>query len=145
MKEQNETEKSTKEFSEDCHKLLSSVSDALYAIGGKWKLMIIIAMARGNNRFTELQRMVNGISARVLSSELKELEMNGFIVKKVSVGLSCYHRVSITTLQRNAARGRWCIITMGRTTSGEDKKRYVKRRFFQALKEMSFRMAVKRY
>lgn len=86
MKEQNETEKSTKEFSEDCHKLLSSVSDALYAIGGKWKLMIIIAMARGNNRFTELQRMVNGISARVLSSELKELEMNGFIVKKVSVG-----------------------------------------------------------
>ncbi|MBO9675618.1 MAG: helix-turn-helix transcriptional regulator [Sphingobacteriaceae bacterium] len=86
MVAQNETEKNNKEFSDDCHKLLSSVSDALYAIGGKWKLMIIIAMARGNNRFTELQRMVKGISARVLSSELKELEMNGFIVKKVSVG-----------------------------------------------------------
>ncbi|MNR14418.1 putative HTH-type transcriptional regulator YybR [compost metagenome] len=66
--------------------MLNAVSDALYAIGGKWKLMIIIAMARGNNRFTELQRQVKGISARVLSSELKELEMNGFIIKKVSVG-----------------------------------------------------------
>ncbi len=43
-------------------------------------------MARGNNRFTELQRMVTGISARVLSSELKELELHGFVVKKVSVG-----------------------------------------------------------
>ncbi|SHM39583.1 transcriptional regulator, HxlR family [Chryseobacterium carnipullorum] len=29
---------------------------------------------------------MNGISARVLSSELKELELNGFIIKKVSVG-----------------------------------------------------------
>lgn len=86
MKTQNETKTGDKEYSEDCFKLLSSVSDALYAIGGKWKLMIIIAMARGNNRFTELQRVVTGISARVLSSELKELEMNGFIVKKVAVG-----------------------------------------------------------
>ena len=63
MQEQNETVKDKKEFSQDCFKLLSSVSDALYAIGGKWKLMIIIAIARGNNRFTEIQRMVNGISA----------------------------------------------------------------------------------
>ncbi|WPV00692.1 helix-turn-helix domain-containing protein [Mucilaginibacter sp. cycad4] len=75
-----------KEFTEECATILSAVSDALYAIGGKWKLMIIIAMARGNNRFTELQRQVKGISARVLSSELKELELNGFIIKKVSVG-----------------------------------------------------------
>src|SRR5690242_9753294 len=85
MKKKNEAPQISNEFSDDCHKLLSSVSDALYAIGGKWKLMIIIAMARGNNRFTALQRMVKGISAKVLSSELKELEMNGFIVKKVAV------------------------------------------------------------
>lgn len=86
MEEENETVQNNKEYSEECHKLISSVSDALYVIGGKWKLMIIIAIARGNTRFTEIQRMVNGISARVLSSELKEMELNGFIVKKVSVG-----------------------------------------------------------
>lgn len=73
-----------KAFSEECTKVLLAVSDALYVIGGKWKLMIIIAMARGNNRFTELQRQVTGISARVLSSELKELEANGFILRKVT-------------------------------------------------------------
>lgn len=92
MKKEIEPVHNMKEFSDDCHKLLASVSDAMYAIGGKWKLMIIIAMARGNNRFTELQRMVKGISARVLSSELKELELIGFIIKKVSVG----YPVSIT-------------------------------------------------
>lgn len=76
----------SKELTAECTKVLAAVSDALYAIGGKWKLMIIIAMARGNSRFTEIQRQVKGISARVLSSELKELELNGFIIKKVSVG-----------------------------------------------------------
>jgi DNA-binding HxlR family transcriptional regulator len=75
-----------KEFTKECTTVLNAVSDALYVIGGKWKLMIIIAMARGNSRFTELQRQVKGISARGLSAELKELELNGFIVKKVSVG-----------------------------------------------------------
>jgi DNA-binding HxlR family transcriptional regulator len=86
MEKENEKPAINKEFTEECTKVLTAVSDALYVIGGKWKLMIIIAMARGNNRFTELQRQVKGISARVLSSELKELEMNGFIEKKVTVG-----------------------------------------------------------
>jgi DNA-binding HxlR family transcriptional regulator len=86
MEKENGQPEINKEFTEECTKVLTAVSDALYVIGGKWKLMIIIAMARGNNRFTELQRQVKGISARVLSSELKELEMNGFIEKKVTVG-----------------------------------------------------------
>ncbi|SFB83543.1 DNA-binding transcriptional regulator, HxlR family [Flexibacter flexilis DSM 6793] len=82
----NNQEDANKEFTEECDKVLGAVSDFLYVIGGKWKLMIIIALARGNTRFTELQRQVKGISARVLSNELKDLELNGFVVKKVSVG-----------------------------------------------------------
>lgn len=86
MNEKNQDDLQNKEFTDECTAMLAAVSDTLYVIGGKWKLMIIIAMARGNNRFTELQKKVKGISARVLSSELKELELNGFIVKKVAVG-----------------------------------------------------------
>ena len=86
MKEQAEKTENSKEFSEECNKVLAAVSDALYSIGGKWKLMIIISIARGNHRFTELQRQVKGISARVLSSELKDLELNGFIIRKVTAG-----------------------------------------------------------
>ncbi|MCI9845980.1 winged helix-turn-helix transcriptional regulator [Flavobacterium pectinovorum] len=86
MSESKEKKIENKEFTQECNTVLMAVSDALYAIGGKWKLMIIIAMARGNKRFTEIQRQVTGISARVLSSELKELEQNGFIIKKVAVG-----------------------------------------------------------
>ncbi|HVG15229.1 MAG TPA: helix-turn-helix domain-containing protein [Chitinophagaceae bacterium] len=66
-----------------CKATLNSVADALYVIGGKWKLRIIVALKDGNKRFNELQRVVEGISAKVLSTELKELELNGFVVRNV--------------------------------------------------------------
>ncbi|WP_394665535.1 winged helix-turn-helix transcriptional regulator [uncultured Chryseobacterium sp.] len=69
---------------EKCSGHLSSVEDAIYVIGGKWKLKIIIALQEsGNIRFNELQRIVAGISARVLSNELKDLELNGFVKRVV--------------------------------------------------------------
>lgn len=66
-----------------CLKVLPSVNDALYVIGGKWKLRIIIALSEGSVRFNELQRHLEGISARVLSGELKDLEQNGFVKRVV--------------------------------------------------------------
>lgn len=69
-----------------CKARLNAIADALYAIGGKWKLRIIVAMAEGNKRFNELQRVIEGISAKVLSAELKELELNGFVRRNVFTG-----------------------------------------------------------
>lgn len=66
-----------------CNSHLRDVGDAIYIIGGKWKLRIIIALSEGDQRFNELQRMVTGISARVLSNELKDLELNGFVTRKI--------------------------------------------------------------
>jgi DNA-binding HxlR family transcriptional regulator len=71
---------------EQCKSNLMAIGDALYAIGGKWKLRIIVALISGHKRFNELQRLVDGISAKVLSAELKELEMNGFVHRKVFTG-----------------------------------------------------------
>src|SRR5688500_3491415 len=66
-----------------CKARLSSIADALYVIGGKWKLRIIVALTDGNKRFNELQRLVEGISAKVLSAELKDLELNGFVNRNI--------------------------------------------------------------
>ncbi len=65
-----------------CAKNIDAVEDALYVLGGKWKLRIVIALIGGYSRFNELQRTIKGISARVLSNELKQLELNG-LVKRV--------------------------------------------------------------
>lgn len=69
-----------------CKATLTSIADALFVIGGKWKLRIIVAMKEGNKRFNELQRTIEGISAKVLSAELKDLELNGFVTRKVYTG-----------------------------------------------------------
>ncbi|MCW2259761.1 MULTISPECIES: winged helix-turn-helix transcriptional regulator [Bacteroidota] len=66
-----------------CTKHINSVEDALYVLGGKWKLRIIIALFSGQTRFNELQRTIKGISARVLSNELKQLELNGLLTRVV--------------------------------------------------------------
>jgi DNA-binding HxlR family transcriptional regulator len=68
---------------QECKGILGSIGDALYVIGGKWKLRVIVALREGNTRFNEIQRTIDGISARVLSNELKELELNGFVVRNV--------------------------------------------------------------
>jgi DNA-binding HxlR family transcriptional regulator len=65
-----------------CSQHLSATEDALYVLGGKWTLRIVIAVMSGHRRFNDLQRTIKGISARVLSSELKDLELNG-LVKRV--------------------------------------------------------------
>jgi DNA-binding HxlR family transcriptional regulator len=70
----------------ECKARLNAIADALYVIGGKWKLRIIVALMDGNRRFNELQRTTDGISAKVLSGELKDLEMNGFVKRSVFTG-----------------------------------------------------------
>lgn len=68
----------------ECSARLGALEDALYVIGGKWKLKVIIALREGDvKRFNELQRRIPGISAKMLSNELKDLELNGFVSRTV--------------------------------------------------------------
>lgn len=66
-----------------CNRALAAVRDSLYVIGGKWKLPIIITLLEGPQRFRELQRSLEGITPKVLSKELKDLELNAFVTRTV--------------------------------------------------------------
>lgn len=72
-----------KKSAAECQSSLDAVQDALYVLNGKWKLPIIIALSEGKRRFGEIQKSVKGIAPKVLSSELKTLELNGFVVRNV--------------------------------------------------------------
>lgn len=69
--------------STECSKSLLPVQDALYILSGKWKIPIIIALIHGNKRFKELNREIEGITAKMLSKELKELEVNTLVKRTV--------------------------------------------------------------
>jgi DNA-binding HxlR family transcriptional regulator len=52
-------------------------------LSGKWKLPIILALQFGNKRFSELAKQVHGITDKMLSKELRELEMNQLVKRTV--------------------------------------------------------------
>jgi len=66
-----------------CMGMIRPVSDALDALNGKWKLPIIISVSFGPKRFTQISHEIPGITDRMLSKELKELEMNQLIKRTV--------------------------------------------------------------
>lgn len=60
-----------------------AINDTLNVFNGKWKLPIIGSLLYGKKRFKELEREVVGITPRMLSKELKDLEMNGVVRRTV--------------------------------------------------------------
>jgi DNA-binding HxlR family transcriptional regulator len=73
----------TMEKKNNCRIDLMPIRDALYVINGKWKIQIIATLFNGSLRFKELQRDVSGITARMLSRELKEMEINKLVKRTV--------------------------------------------------------------
>jgi DNA-binding HxlR family transcriptional regulator len=57
----------------------ASAARQLYVLGGKWKLPIINSICNGNKRFREIERSIPGITTRMLSRELKNMELNNLV------------------------------------------------------------------
>lgn len=68
---------------DECTKAVLPVKDALDILNGKWKLPIIIALTFGKKRFKQMQREIPGITSKMLSKELKELEINELAARHV--------------------------------------------------------------
>jgi len=63
--------------------MLLPVKDALDILSGKWKLPIILSLTFGKKRFKQMLREIPGITPKMLSKELKELEINELADRKV--------------------------------------------------------------
>ena len=51
-------------------------------IGGKWKLLILRDLLERSWRFNELQRDLSGISAKILTESLRQMENDGIVTRK---------------------------------------------------------------
>lgn len=71
-------------LSHECNQHIKSVHDAMYVLSGKWKISIIAVLCYYNKRrFSDILNDVRGISNKMLSKELKEMEMNKLIKRTV--------------------------------------------------------------
>ncbi|WP_432651815.1 winged helix-turn-helix transcriptional regulator [Huintestinicola sp.] len=59
------------------------VETTLMLIGDKWKVLILRDLRSGTKRFGELKRSVTGISQKVLTSNLRDMEENGLVTREV--------------------------------------------------------------
>ncbi|MEO7960920.1 MAG: helix-turn-helix domain-containing protein [Ginsengibacter sp.] len=75
--------KKKKELKEEFTMDMLALWDALDILNGKWKIAIMCSLNENKKRFKELQRDMGRITGKMLSKELKELEMNELVSRKV--------------------------------------------------------------
>lgn len=59
------------------------VETTLMLIGDKWKVLIIRDLMPGTKRFGELRKSIGGISQKVLTTQLRDMEAKGLLTRKV--------------------------------------------------------------
>lgn len=72
------------EFQQEQKKRIRAVQDSMDVLNGKWKIAIISSICcYGKRRFSDILNDVEGLSNRMLSKELKELEINQLVKRTV--------------------------------------------------------------
>lgn len=87
-----------------CPRNILTIKDALEAIEGRWRLLILFALSGGSRRFGELSREVPGITDKMLSKELKNLEAHLLITREVTAGFPQAATYTITDHGRSLER-----------------------------------------
>ena len=88
------------EISHDCR----PVSEILNQIGSKWTVLIINLLSGGPLRFSEIKRKIGGISQKVLTATLRDLEMDGFITRTVTASIPPRVDYELTALGHDLQR-----------------------------------------
>lgn len=85
----------------DPHHDCRPVGEILHQIGGKWTVLIINQLGNGPLRFGEIKRIVGGISQKVLTATLRDLEMDGFVTRTVTPSIPPRVDYELTDLGRD--------------------------------------------
>lgn len=71
------------EIIEHYRKELQAIQDTMEIVQGRWKMPIIALLCNGEFRYSELEKGLPKITPRMLSKELKDLEINELVKRKV--------------------------------------------------------------
>ena len=68
----------------ECTRAAVPMAEVLARIGSKWTVYVIMALTAGPMRFSELKRHIEGVSQKMLTATLRDLEEDGFVTRKVT-------------------------------------------------------------
>ena len=75
-----------------------SVEATLSVIGGQWKVSILRELLEGTKRFNQLQRSLGGITQKMLTQQLRELEQDGIVHREIYLEVPPKVEYSLTPL-----------------------------------------------
>lgn len=78
-----------------------TVETTLTLIGDKWKVLILRDLMTGTKRFGELKKSVGGVSQKVLTSQLRDMEESGIVNRKVYAEVPPRVEYSLTELGKS--------------------------------------------
>ena len=70
----------------------------LAMIGGRWKIPIIFHLLAGRKRFSDLSRAITGVTQKMLTQQLREMERNGLVEREVFAQVPPRVEYSLTEL-----------------------------------------------
>jgi len=73
----------------------------LALLGDKWKILILCQLFKGTKRFNEIFRSISNINQKMLTQQLRSLEKDGFIIRKVYPEVPPKVEYSLTPLGRS--------------------------------------------
>ncbi len=77
------------------------VETTLLLIGDKWKVLILRDLMPGTKRFGELKKSIGSVSQKVLTAQLRDMEQNGLVHRKVYAEVPPRVEYSLTDLGRS--------------------------------------------
>ena len=90
------------------------VEAAVDVFGGKWKALILWWLQQGTWRFAELRRQIPGITEKMLTQQLRELEADGIVDRRVYPTVPPKVEYSLTEYGRSLKRALRAICDWGR-------------------------------
>ncbi|RMG67788.1 MAG: transcriptional regulator [Nitrospirae bacterium] len=100
------------------------VETTLKVIGGRWKVVIIYHLMEGKKRFSELRRLIPDVTQKMLTQQLRELERDGIVHRKVYPQVPPKVEYSLTPLGKSLKPILEAMHNWGeRYTSGRIKRR----------------------
>jgi len=114
------------DLKKDCSHKILAISDTMDILNGKWKMSIVACLCYKPMRYSELLKEVSGISGKVLSRELKDLEINELIERIVlnTAPVAVEYRITdygITLKELTNTIADWGFIHRQRIISGMKK------------------------
>lgn len=91
-----------------------AVTDILSRVGDKWTVLVVSYLGNGPMRFNEIRRTVDGISQKMLTTTLRNLERDGFVSRTMFPTIPPKVEYELTELGRDLLKpvrglGEWAI------------------------------------